>query len=81
MARARIRGLPSRPRSKGGKQGKAKNPAAVSLGSLGGKVGGPARARKLSGSKRGQIAKHAANSRWGNRTAYKKPATYTRRSS
>lgn len=44
-----------------------KNPAAVALGRLGGKKGGPARAAKLSAKKRSQIAKKAANSRWRNR--------------
>ena len=41
-----------------------KNPAAVELGRLGGKVGGPARARKLSPKKRSEIARKAANARW-----------------
>jgi hypothetical protein len=38
-----------------------KNAAAVALGRMGGK----ARAVKLSASKRRQIAKHAASARWG----------------
>ena len=42
-----------------------KNPAAVALGKLGGKKGGPARAKKLSAAKRKEIAKKAAASRWG----------------
>jgi hypothetical protein len=42
-----------------------KNPAAVALGRLGGKKGGPARAAKLSAKKRQQIARKAANARWG----------------
>jgi len=42
----------------------AKNPAAVALGRLGGKKGGPARARKLSKAKRAEIAKKAAEARW-----------------
>lgn len=41
-----------------------KNPAAVMLGRLGGLKGGKARAAKLSGEKRKQIARKAANSRW-----------------
>lgn len=55
-----------------------KDPAAVSLGRKGGKVGGHARARKLSGSKKTSIASHAANARWGNKTSYAKPAHYLR---
>lgn len=42
----------------------AKNPAAVALGRLGGKKGGPARANKLSGKRRSEIAKKAASARW-----------------
>lgn len=42
-----------------------KNPAAVALGKLGGKKGGPARAAKLSAAKRKAIAKKAAAKRWG----------------
>jgi hypothetical protein len=42
-----------------------KNPAAVALGRLGGKKGGPARAAKLSAKKRAQIARKAAMTRWG----------------
>jgi hypothetical protein len=41
-----------------------KNPAAVALGRLGGKKGGPARARKLSKERRVEIAKKAAKTRW-----------------
>lgn len=41
-----------------------KNPAAVALGRLGGKKGGPARAAKLSAKRRAQIAKKAAIARW-----------------
>jgi len=41
-----------------------KNPAAVALGKLGGKKGGPARAAKLSAKRRKQIAKKAATARW-----------------
>ena len=42
-----------------------KNPAAVALGRLGGLKGGKARAEKLSPKKRSQIAKKAAEARWG----------------
>ena len=41
-----------------------KNPAAVALGKLGGKKGGPARAKKLSKKRRSEIAKKAAKARW-----------------
>ncbi len=41
-----------------------KNPAAVALGRLGGKKGGPARAKKLSSEQRKTIAKKAAKARW-----------------
>jgi hypothetical protein len=44
-----------------------KNPAAVALGKLGGKKGGPARAAKLSPKKRSQIARTAAMTRWNPR--------------
>jgi hypothetical protein len=43
---------------------KIKNPAAVSLGSLGGKKGGAARAESLSPHRRSEIAKRAAQKRW-----------------
>jgi len=43
-----------------------KNPAAVSLGRLGGLKGGQARAAKLSPKKRRQIATNAARARWKN---------------
>ena len=46
---------------------KAKNPAAVALGRLGGLKGGHARAAKLSPAKRKAIAKKAAEKRWKNR--------------
>jgi hypothetical protein len=42
----------------------SKNPAAVSLGRLGGLKGGRARAEKLSPEKRKEIAKKAADKRW-----------------
>jgi len=41
-----------------------KNPAAVALGRLGGKKGGPARAAKLTKEQRSAIAKKAAAARW-----------------
>jgi hypothetical protein len=41
-----------------------KNPAAVALGRLGGKKGGPARAAKLSKTRLRAIAKAAAQKRW-----------------
>jgi hypothetical protein len=42
-----------------------KNPAAVELGKLGGLKGGPARAKKLSPERRREIARKAAQTRWG----------------
>ncbi len=42
-----------------------KNPAAVSLGRLGGLKGGKARAAKLSPERRKEIAQLAAKKRWG----------------
>ncbi|MEE8625613.1 MAG: hypothetical protein V3T19_09755 [Acidiferrobacterales bacterium] len=41
-----------------------KNPHAVALGRLGGKKGGPARARKLTPEQRREIARLAAQARW-----------------
>ena len=41
-----------------------KNPAAVALGRLGGKKGGPARARKLTKAERIESARKAAEARW-----------------
>lgn len=41
-----------------------KNPAAVVLGRLGGKKGGPSRAEKLSPERRREIAQYAALIRW-----------------
>ena len=46
-------------------EGDEKNPHAVALGRLGGKKGGPARAKKLSKKRRVEIAKKAAEARWG----------------
>jgi len=43
---------------------KAKNPAAVALGRLGGRKGGRARAAKLSDEQRSEIARKAAKARW-----------------
>jgi hypothetical protein len=43
---------------------KEKNPAAVALGRLGGKKGGPARAAKLTEAQRHEIAANAAAVRW-----------------
>jgi hypothetical protein len=45
-----------------------KNPAAVALGKLGGKKGGPARAKKLSREQRKAIAEKAARARWRRRS-------------
>ncbi|NHC06803.1 hypothetical protein G6550_08430 [Azonexus fungiphilus] len=42
-----------------------KNPAAVALGRLGGLKGGVARAAKLSPTMRSEIARNAAEKRWG----------------
>jgi hypothetical protein len=42
-----------------------KNPAAVALGKLGGKKGGDARAAALSPKRRSEIARKAAEKRWG----------------
>lgn len=47
---------------------KEKNPAAVSLGRLGGLKGGKARASALSSAQRKKIAKKAAAARWKSRT-------------
>ena len=41
--------------------------AAVALGRLGGKKGGPARAKKLTPEQRRESAKKAANARWSQR--------------
>jgi len=46
------------------KSAPAKNPAAVTLGRLGGLKGGKARAEKLSAKKRKAIAIKAAKARW-----------------
>jgi hypothetical protein len=44
-----------------------KNPHAVALGRLGGKKGGPARAKKLTPEQRQEIARKAARVRWARR--------------
>ena len=46
----------------------AKNLAAVALGTLGGRKGGPARAAALFPEQRREIAQKAARARWSNRT-------------
>ena len=43
-----------------------KDPAAVSLGRRGGLKGGKARAKSLTKAQRAEIARNAANRRWGN---------------
>ena len=48
-------------------EAEGKNPAAVALGRLGGKKGGKARAAKLTPEQRKEIAKKAAQARWGTR--------------
>lgn len=45
----------------------SKNAAAVELGRLGGLKGGPARAQKLSASRRRSIARKAAKAMWAKR--------------
>jgi hypothetical protein len=50
------------------KKGKAKNPAAVALGRLGGLKGGKARAAQLTEEQRSEIAKKAAATRWGKKS-------------
>lgn len=44
-----------------------KNPHAVALGRLGGQRGGKARAERLTATKRSEIARAAARSRWSKR--------------
>lgn len=61
------------------KAGKAKLSAAVALGRRGGKLGGPARAKALSGDRKAKIAKHAAIKRWGGKSSYTRQATYSRK--
>jgi len=50
---------------------KRKNPAAVALGRLGGRKGGPARAAKLSAQEKTASARKAAVARWANRNRTK----------
>ena len=47
------------------KKKKRKNPAAVALGKLGGAKGGKARAKALTPEQRSEIARKAAETRWG----------------
>lgn len=54
-----------------------KNPAAVSLGRLGGLKGGKARAASLSAEQRSEIAKRAAEARWQRELDGKDTATNT----
>lgn len=49
------------------KKAAPKNPAAVALGKLGGRKGGPARAAKLTPEQRAEIARRAAAARWADR--------------
>lgn len=60
--------------------GKRKDAAAVSLGRRGGKVGGAARATRLTARERVQIAQHAANTRWGRSTPAQRKAAATKAS-
>ena len=48
-------------------EGAGKNAAAVTLGRLGGKKGGPARAAKMTPTQRTESARKAAKARWGAR--------------
>jgi hypothetical protein len=57
---------PKRPTAKKSKP-KAKNPAAVALGRLGGLKGGPARAAKLSAKELSEQGRKAANARWADK--------------
>ena len=50
-----------------------KNPAAVTLGRLGGLKGGKARAEKLTAKKRQEIARNAAKVRWAKKRIDKEP--------
>jgi hypothetical protein len=47
-----------------------KNPHAVALGRLGGKKGGPARAKKLTPEQRREIARKAARARWAKKETW-----------
>lgn len=57
----------------------SKSAAAVTLGRLGGRKGGPARAKALSGTTRKAIASNAAKKRWGKPTSYQRAAFVKRR--
>ena len=46
---------------------RAKNPAAVELGRMGGKIGGKARAANMTPEERADSARKAALARWANR--------------
>jgi hypothetical protein len=46
---------------------RVKNPAAVELGRIGGKIGGKARAAAMTPEERADGARKAAQARWGNR--------------
>jgi hypothetical protein len=48
---------------------KRKNPHAVALSRLGAKKGGEARAAKLSAERKAEIARRAAEARWGTKAA------------
>ena len=47
----------------------SRNPHAVALGSMGGRKGGKARAKKLTPTQRKRIAKEAAKARWATRSS------------
>lgn len=59
-----IEQIPEETTSLGSPKKRAKNPAAVSLGRLGGLKGGKARARTLTKSERSEAARKAALARW-----------------
>ena len=46
-----------------------KNPAAVMLGRLGGKIGGRVRAERLSDERKSEIARKAAQTRWAKKAS------------
>jgi len=48
-----------------------KNPAAVMLGRLGGKIGGRVRAARLTGERKSEIARKAARARWDKKASKK----------
>src|SRR5258706_1235418 len=54
-----------------------KNPAAVSLGRLGGAKGGPARAQSLTPERRKEIARKAAAKRWASGSVLKGSAEHS----